>query len=169
MRLEQELVGLLEEELLRRLVAEAIGPAAIDRRDRAIGLDVLAERKPHHALAVELGIGSGRRGIGGFGVACFRRKARAQCNWEAQGKRAAYRISSRSSRHRSTELPIAAAEKRRFSQIGQLPNPLLEQILTDNLITARRMVSLPNFFWGVFQLIQKCQQRKFLGRWRLSL
>src|SRR4029450_2090529 len=98
MRLEQELVGLLEEELLRRLIAEAIGPAAIDGRDRAIGLDVLAEgkphhavaiegaraeawvfvalasRKPHHALAIELGIGRG--GFVGFGVASARRKAR---------------------------------------------------------------------------------------------
>src|SRR5262245_49670908 len=100
MRLEQELVRLLEEKLLRRLVAEAIGPAAIDGRDRAIGLDVLAERKPHHALAVELGIRRGRRGLGGIGLACFRRKARTQRNKEAQGKRAPYRISSRSLTHR---------------------------------------------------------------------
>src|SRR5262245_53436547 len=98
MRLEQELVGLLEEELLRRLVAEAIGPAAVDGRDRAIGLDILAEGKPHHALAVEFGIGSGRGGggIGGLSLACFARQIRAQRNKEAQGKRASYRTSSRS-------------------------------------------------------------------------
>src|SRR5262245_35088724 len=99
MRLEQELVGLLEEELLRRLVAEAIGPAAIDGRDRAIGLDVLAEREPHHALAVELGIGSGRRGFGGFGVTCCcRRHERKQ---DAEDKHGRYPVSSYSSLHGS--------------------------------------------------------------------
>src|SRR5262249_37230545 len=40
--------------LARRLVAEAIGLAVIDGVDRAVGLDVFAERKAHHALTAEL-------------------------------------------------------------------------------------------------------------------
>jgi hypothetical protein len=66
---QQELVGLLEEELLGRLVAEAIGAAGIDRVDRAIGLDLLAEREPHYAVIVELAL----RGGGG-------RQAKAQAD-----------------------------------------------------------------------------------------
>src|SRR3990170_5162983 len=58
-RLEEKLLGLLEEEFARRLVAEAIGLAAIDRADGAIGLDLLAERQPHHAFAVELAFDCG--------------------------------------------------------------------------------------------------------------
>src|SRR5581483_8123664 len=61
LRLNQEFLGLLEEQLLRRLVAEAIGLAVIDGIDRAVGLDVLAEREPHHAFAAELAFGGERR------------------------------------------------------------------------------------------------------------
>src|SRR5262245_12745075 len=118
MRLEQEFVGLLEEELLRRLVAEAIGPTAIDGRDRAIGLDVLAEGKPHHALAVEFSSGSSR-GFVGFGLACARRKARAQRNKEAQGKRASYRTSSRASLHRSNSVQAHCSGK-----VGEKPDAI---------------------------------------------
>jgi hypothetical protein len=57
LRLEQELLGLLEEQRLGRLVAEAIGLALVDGVDRAIGLDVLAEREPHHAFAAVLAFG----------------------------------------------------------------------------------------------------------------
>src|SRR3990170_5895711 len=57
LRLEEKLVGLLEEEFLSGLVAEAIGLAAIDRADGAVGLDLLAQRKSHHTLAVEFAFG----------------------------------------------------------------------------------------------------------------
>jgi hypothetical protein len=55
-RLDQEIVGPLEKQRLRRLVAEAIGPALVDDVHRAIGLDVLAERKAHHALPAEFAL-----------------------------------------------------------------------------------------------------------------
>ena len=56
-RLEEELLGLFEEQLARRLIAEAIGLAGIDRAHRAVGLDLLAQGKPHHAFAAELSFG----------------------------------------------------------------------------------------------------------------
>jgi hypothetical protein len=61
LRLEQELARLLEEKVPRRLVAETIGLAVIDGVDRAVGLDVLAESKAHHALAAELTVGGNGR------------------------------------------------------------------------------------------------------------
>src|SRR5581483_12362033 len=63
LRLGEEFLGLLQEQLLRRLVAEAIGLAVIDGVDRAVGLDVLAEREPHHAFVAELAFGR-ERGAG---------------------------------------------------------------------------------------------------------
>src|SRR3990172_11468066 len=75
LRLEEKLVGLLEEEFLSGLVAEAIGLAAIDRADGAVGLDLLAQRKSHHTLAVEFAFG------GGYG-----RKTHAECEDGSQSE-----------------------------------------------------------------------------------
>ena len=62
--LQHELVRILEEEILGLLVAEAVGLALVLGVDRAVGLDVLAERKAHHALVVELTLRGGDRHSG---------------------------------------------------------------------------------------------------------